>query len=100
GYDLGHEIERLPRPGFDDFQVPALAVGFYDWVLGFDRQQQRAWLISTGLPETSAHARGTRALRRLDQVRRWLDCEPVHREWRPAERLRLQTPMVDLPGLP
>jgi len=73
GYDLGHEIERLPRPAVDDFQVPALAVGLYDWVISFDHQQQRAWLISTGLPEREPQARAARALRRFDQVRRRLD---------------------------
>src|SRR5262245_40623540 len=73
GYDLGHEIERLPRPAIDDFQAPALAVGLYDWVIAFDRQQQRSWLVSTGLPVREPKARETRALGRLEQVRRWLD---------------------------
>src|SRR5262245_13891060 len=72
-YDLGHEIERLPRPAVDDFQVPALAVGLYDWVIGFDHQQKRAWLFSTGLPEHEPKARATRAQQRLDQMRRLLD---------------------------
>src|SRR5262249_31543122 len=29
GYDLCHHLECLPRPRFDEFQVPDLAVGFY-----------------------------------------------------------------------
>src|SRR5262249_50101466 len=28
GYDLCHHLERLPRPRFDEFQVPDLAFGF------------------------------------------------------------------------
>ena len=32
GYDLCHHLERLPRPRFDEFEMPDLAVGFYDWV--------------------------------------------------------------------
>jgi len=73
GYDLGHEIERLPRPAVDDFQTPALAVGLYDWVISFDRQEEKAWLISTGLPESTVHGRAARSMQRLDDVRRWLD---------------------------
>jgi anthranilate/para-aminobenzoate synthase component I len=37
GYDLCHHIERLPRPHFDEFQTPDLAVGLYDWVLARPR---------------------------------------------------------------
>ena len=100
GYDLGHEIERLPRPAVDDFQVPALAVGLYDWVINFDYQEQRAWLISTGLPEREPHVRAARALRRFDQVRRWLDrsagslSEPIRAGEPPALR------GWPVPGLP
>jgi para-aminobenzoate synthetase component 1 len=66
GYGLCHQIERLPWPRFDDFRVPDLAVGVYDWVLGFDHQTGRAWLVSSG---ADAGARRER----LDQVKRWLD---------------------------
>src|SRR5882672_234410 len=33
GYDLCHHLERLPRPRIDDFEIPDLAVGLYDWML-------------------------------------------------------------------
>jgi para-aminobenzoate synthetase component 1 len=72
GYDLCHHIERLPRPSRDEFQTPDLAVGFYDWVLAFDHSQRRAWIISTGLPETKPARREHRALRRLRAVQRRL----------------------------
>jgi para-aminobenzoate synthetase component 1 len=68
GYDLCHHIERLPRPGRDEFRTPDLAVGFYDWVVAFDHMQQRAWIISTGLPERAPARRQQRALRRLRAV--------------------------------
>ena len=61
GYDLCHHLERLPRPRCDDFAVPDLAVGFYDWVVAFDHEADRAWLISTGLPETDPRRRRRRA---------------------------------------
>jgi para-aminobenzoate synthetase component 1 len=69
GYDLCHHIERLPRPPFDEFALPDLAVGCYDWVLAFDHQTGRAWLISTGLPETRAWPRQRRAGQRLRAIR-------------------------------
>jgi para-aminobenzoate synthetase component 1 len=53
GYDLCHRIERLPRPRFDEFRVPDLAVGLYNWVIAFDSLQKRAWKIGTPRRETS-----------------------------------------------
>src|SRR5262249_43057299 len=52
GYGLCHHIERLPRAGCDEFALPDLAAGCYDWVLAFDHRAPRAWLPATGLPET------------------------------------------------
>jgi para-aminobenzoate synthetase component 1 len=75
-YDLCHHLERLPRPRFDDFQFPDLVVGLYDWVLAFDHLAGRAWLISTGLPETDPRRRRRRAARRLRAVQRWLRNPP------------------------
>ncbi len=72
GYDLCHHLERLPQPRFDDFEVPRIAFGLYDWVAGFDHQLQRAWLISTGFPEKEPSRRGRRARRRLEEVKRAL----------------------------
>ncbi len=69
GYDLCHHIERLPRPPHDEFALPDLAVGFYDWVLAFDHRRRRCWLISTGLPEVHPVRRRRRAGRRLAAVR-------------------------------
>jgi para-aminobenzoate synthetase component 1 len=77
GYDLCHHLERLPRPRADEFQVPDLAVGFYDWVLAFDHHAGRAWLISTGFPEMEPRRRLRRAHQRLEQVKRRLADEEV-----------------------
>src|SRR5262249_782710 len=72
GYDLCHHLERLPRPRYDEFELPDLAVGFYDWVVAFDHEQRQTWLISTGFPETEPIRRKRRAALRLRTVRRWL----------------------------
>jgi para-aminobenzoate synthetase component I len=81
GYDLCHHLERLPWPRCDDFSVPDLAVGFYDWVVAFDHAEERAWVISTGLPEATPARRRKRACERLQTVLRLLHQSP--RERRP-----------------
>ena len=77
GYDLCHHLERLPRPAHDDLAVPDLAVGFYDWVVSIDHESRRAWLISTGLPETGPRRRLKRAQERLQEVKHLLRQDPV-----------------------
>ena len=53
-YDYGAVIERLPAPRFDDLNLPDAVLGLYDWVIAWDHQLGRAWLLSTGLPATGA----------------------------------------------
>ena len=71
-YDLCHHIERLPRPRFDEFEAPDLAVGLYDWVLALDQLRRQAWIISTGFPETEPRRQLCRAEDRLTRVMGWL----------------------------
>ncbi len=73
GYDLCHALETLPRPAYDEFQVPAVALGWYDVVLAWDHASQSAWIISQGLPELEPAARRRRAAARLNQFRQWLE---------------------------
>jgi para-aminobenzoate synthetase component 1 len=71
-YDLGRQLERLPKPRLDEFQLPALAMGLYDVVLAWDHQQDRAWIISHGWTAADEPARQHRAADRLDWFRRLL----------------------------
>jgi para-aminobenzoate synthetase component 1 len=106
GYDLCHHLERLPRPRFDEFEVPDLSVGFYDWVLAFDHAQDRAWLVSTGFPETEPRQRLRRAAERLAEVKRRL-LEPARNGTRrlstrrplSASQIAPQWPAAGCPGL-
>jgi para-aminobenzoate synthetase component 1 len=70
-YDLGESLERIPPPSFDDLALPDVLLGLYDWTIAWDHQQQRAWIISTGIPETGA-AKATRATERLAWIQRLL----------------------------
>src|SRR5262249_18649559 len=61
-------------PATDEFGVPDLALGFYDWVIAFDHQQGRAWLFSTGFPELNESQRTTRAQQKATKIRNLLHC--------------------------
>lgn len=67
-YGLCHHLERVPRTRHDEFRLPDLAVGLYDWVLAFDHLEQRAWLISQGYPEKSRELRLARAEERIRSI--------------------------------
>jgi len=68
GYELGRSLEVLPRPAVDEFRVPALAVGLYDVVVAFDHAEDRAWIISQGLPDVEPARRSRRAAARIQSV--------------------------------
>jgi para-aminobenzoate synthetase component 1 len=95
GYGLCHHIEALPRPRCDDLLVPDLAVGLYDWVVGFDHDRGRAWLISTGLP----HRCERRAAQRLAEVQRRLERPAPRRSYLPPPPAPIRSPRSPVPGL-
>jgi len=100
GYDLCHHLERLPRPIHDDFAVPDMAVGFYDWVISIDHEWKRAWLISTGLPQSEPRRRRQRAKERLQEVKRLLRQDPISRPFVQEPQQRLDAPSWPVTGLP
>lgn len=71
-YDLKHSFEDIPAAKFDPFKIPAIALGCYDVVIAWDHEQDRAWIISQGMPETESAARTTRANDRAKQIMDWL----------------------------
>ncbi|WP_020474806.1 aminodeoxychorismate synthase component I [Zavarzinella formosa] len=104
GYGLQHAVERLPRPRFDEFAVPDMAVGLYDWVVAFDHVQSRSWLISTGYPERDPARRKIRANERFRQVLDDLSGSPkppvtLTGKSIPAGELAPQFPLPDFPGV-
>jgi para-aminobenzoate synthetase component I len=85
GYDWGLTLERLPTPRYDDLGLPDLVMGLYDWVLAWDHESSRAWLISTGIPERTVDARHARAASRVRALKRWL-AAPSDRTVAPSDR--------------
>lgn len=104
-YDLNRTLEKIPPPRYDEFQLPVLAVGFYDVVLAFDHEQNRAWIISQGFPERDDSARLRHASARLKQVQSWLERpppsfdSPCNGGRLPREQLAPQFPVGDIPEL-
>lgn len=103
-YDLGRQLEHLPPPKIDEFQLPALAFGLYDVVLAWDHVEDRAWVISHGWPESENNSRLRRARERLDWLQSCLAAEPrpiarSAEKTLPGDWLAAQYPVGDLPGL-
>jgi len=106
GYDWGATLERVPPARYDDLAVPDVLLGLYDWVIAWDHTAGRAWVISTGLPDTGA-ARSRRAARRLAFVRERLERAPRARAGevagrRPARSARAtpSAPSYPVPEVP
>ena len=74
-YDLSRSFERVPPPTYDEFEMPAIAIGVYDVVVAFDHLQQRSWIISQGFPETDAVSRRERAGDRLARFASWIESD-------------------------
>ncbi|MCF8501126.1 MAG: aminodeoxychorismate synthase component I [Rhodospirillum sp.] len=46
GYELGRHIEHLPRPHPNHLNMPGMAMGLCDTVLGLDLEARRAWILA------------------------------------------------------
>jgi len=62
-YDWGAVLERLPAPHYDDLAIPDVVFPIYDWVIAWDHLERRAWVISTGLPDTGTEKSQRSAIR-------------------------------------
>ena len=71
-YELSRWFERVPSARFDEFHVPAIAIGLYDCVVAFDHLTNEAWIVSTGFPETKEASRLDRAHQRMAELQEQL----------------------------
>lgn len=69
-YDLVRVFEKLPSIAAVDMQIPHVVAGAFDLVLVQDHQLQKAWIISSGLPELEEGKRLARARKRLEWLLR------------------------------
>ncbi len=67
-YEFGWEFDGLSGGKHTIAQDEPVSLGFYDLVLAFDHLLRRAYIFSSGLPETDPDARAARATARIEQV--------------------------------
>lgn len=90
GYELGGAWERIPTAPIDEFQLPVLAAGRYDWVLAWDHHQHRAWVVVQAWPNGTAVTesdRTTAARQRLQTILTLLENPSPFRETMPQSIL-------------
>ncbi|GGF24752.1 para-aminobenzoate synthase [Aliidongia dinghuensis] len=73
GYELGRHLERLPPPPAAGLDMPDMVMGFYDLVIAFDQRDRRAWILSSGFPETDPARQDRRAMNRVVSALRRLE---------------------------
>ena len=98
GYDWGLTLERLPAPRFDDLALDDVVLGLYDWVVAWDHATAKAWLVSTGLPETEPSARARRAEARADWAADRLADHEHGRGSHPAAAVRIDAATTPRPA--
>ena len=60
-YDLGRMVEEIPDQTIDDIHTPDIFLGFYHTVLAIDHQENRTYIVASGLPEEHGKARNKAA---------------------------------------
>jgi len=85
GYDMCHFIEKLPATTADDMVIPDCCVAFYDSVVAYDHVEDKAYIVSTGLPEVDTGRRESKARRRIEELK-----QLVCRSGRSADEERLR----------
>jgi len=81
-YELGQSWEQFARAPHDEFQLPDLAVGFYDWVIAWDHSQHRAWLIVQGFDQSLETQNINLAAQRLKTLKARIDSADFNRQTR------------------
>jgi para-aminobenzoate synthetase component 1 len=72
GYELGRHLEPVPQPPAGPLDLPEMVLLLCDVVVALDNAARRAWIVSSGLPETDPRARVARARERLEHAARRL----------------------------
>lgn len=99
-YDLNRSLETIRGEQIDEFGIPALALGCYDTLIAWDHKQERAWIISSGLPESTTTTQQVKAKSRLHRFREILEspvqASKVGEDFR--QQIQLNAPTFDVEG--
>lgn len=99
-YELGRCFEQLPDVPHDELKIPHLAVGVYDWVIAWDHQQNRCWIVSTGYPETDPRSQRVLARERAFRVLRAIADKPTAPPFQRSPRCALTSKSFSAGELP
>jgi para-aminobenzoate synthetase component 1 len=76
GYELASDLEEIPGAAFRDLPTPDLEIGLYDLVIGWDHDENRCWVVSTG-SAAGGEREADLASRRMRQAEEWLKGGPA-----------------------
>ena len=76
GYELASDLEDVPSAAFRDLATPDLEIGLYDLVVGWDRDENRCWVVSTGCTAGGDHE-AELASSRMQEAEDWLNGGPA-----------------------
>lgn len=97
-YELGGAWERIPRASADEFQLPDLVIGLFDWAITWDHEQHRAWVIAHGFAKKGSESRTDAAARAIREVRQRLKKSPPKSAWNPGAVVTPAAPQWPVPG--
>jgi para-aminobenzoate synthetase component 1 len=96
GYEMGQFLETFSPAEHNELGMSDAWLGFYDALVAFDHQQNRAWIVSTGLPALN-DAKSRRAQQRLEWLNKTLqtiDTAPFQKTW-PSVDIESDVSQVD-----
>ncbi len=82
GYELNNCFEKIDLRGVDEFQIPVMAVGLYDWVIAWDHEQNKSWIIAHGLVEESLTSNRSKAQQTIAAILEELNSATPSETWR------------------
>jgi len=83
-YELGGVLEKLPKPKVASFPWD-MVVGLYDSIVAFDLRAEKAWVISSGLPENQHEKRLERAQERAKTLLELMNGEAESQQKAPGQ---------------
>lgn len=99
GYEFGQCFERVPQPASDAFQLPSAWFGLYEWVIAWDHEQDRAWLIVHCLANDTPQSRRDVAAQMTETLlRRLSESVPAGRTEQPTSARLALPKQYAIPG--
>jgi para-aminobenzoate synthetase component 1 len=95
-YELNGCFERIETSARNDFEIPLFAAGLYDWVIAWDHETDRAWIMAHGINPHDLAIDSERARRTVETLQGELERDSVPSSW-PCDRPSRQLPETGQP---